>query len=46
MIVLSVAVAMGLGGLLTSLNLSPAKRQALRIYVHEKKRALFTGRQA
>jgi hypothetical protein len=32
MIILSVAVAIGLGGLVASLNLSPTKRQSLRIY--------------
>lgn len=40
MIVVSVAVVLGLGGLLASLNLSPGKRQTVRIFIHEKKRAL------
>jgi YVTN family beta-propeller protein len=37
MIILSVAVAIGVGGLVASLNLSPTKRQSLRIYLHDQK---------
>ena len=40
MIMVSVAVVLGLGGLLASLNLNPTKRQSLRIYVHDRKQAL------
>lgn len=40
MIILSVALLLGLGGLIASLNLGPTRGQTLRIYIHDQKQKL------